>query len=169
MGQFTTDHQTNNMLSLLFLAPLSLPVYQPAYPTYPFAGSRVLITHSAFMSVSGVLEKDATSGLTVEGSVEFHQNPGTLGNSKYKIYLNGADMANKKYTLQLASTCSATGGTTLTEVTAPFFLLNGFWVTGISDTMNIDGSNSKTSVKGMFLTVLDSSNALIGCSKAALA
>ena len=51
------------------------------------AANRVLITHSAFMSVSGVLEKDATAtpAKTVEGSVEFHQNPGTLGNSKYKV------------------------------------------------------------------------------------
>merc|ERR1712203_183658 len=133
-----------------------------------FAGSRVLITHSAFMSVAGTLEKDSTStpAKTVAGTVEFHQNPAT--GSKSKIYLNGADMANKKYTLAIASTC-ATGGTTLSEVTAPFFLLNGFWVTGISDTMNVDGSNSKTSVKGMFLTVVDSSGSLIGCSKAALA
>merc|ERR1719220_2396806 len=137
-------------------------------PAYPFAGSRVLITHSAFMSVAGTLAKDSASSLTVEGTVEFHQNPVTGSNSKYKIYLNGADMANKKNTLAIHSSC-ATGGTTLTEVTAPFFLLNGFWVTGISDTMNVDGSDSKTSVKGMFLTVVDSDSALIGCSSAALA
>ena len=54
----------------------------------------------------------------------------------------------------------------LTEITAPFFLLNGFWVSGISDTMNIDGSDSKTSVKGMFVTVSDSTGAIIGCSAA---
>merc|ERR1719464_2004006 len=106
------------------------PVYQPSYPAqvvpaYPFAGSRVLITHSAFMSVAGPLEKDSTSSpaKTVAGTVEFHQTPATGSNSKYKIYLNGADMANKKYTLAIASTC-ATGGTKLSEVTAPFFLLN---------------------------------------------
>merc|ERR1712203_873669 len=120
------------------------------------------------MSVAGTLAKDSASSLTVAGTVEFHQNPATGSNSKYKIYLNGADMTNKKCTPAIASTC-ATGGTTLSEVTAPFFLLNGFWVTGISDTMNVDGSDSKTSVKGMFLTVVDSSGSLIGCSKAALA
>ena len=94
------------------------PLYQPAsYPTqvlpgYPFAGSRVLITHSAFMSVAGTLEKNSagTPVTTVEGTVEFHQNPATGSNSKYKIYLNGADMANKKYTLNIHSSC-ATGGT----------------------------------------------------------
>merc|ERR1712061_37314 len=126
--------------------------------SYPFAGSRVLVTHSAFMSVAGSLAKSGT--LTVEGTVEFHQNPATGSNSKYKIYLNGADMANKKYTIGVNSDCTA-AGTTLTEVTAPFFLINGFWVTGISDTMNINGADSKTIVKGMMLTVSDSAGTII--------
>merc|ERR1739846_46438 len=183
MGQYNQDHHTGNMLLLLSLVSVSLaapqyypiyhqgyPLYQPSYPlyphsvvgaSYPFAGSRVLITHSAFMSVAGTLAKSGS--LTVEGTVEVHQNPAS--NSKYKIYLNGADMANKKYTIGVNSDCTA-AGTTLTEVTAPFFLLNGFWVTGISDTMNIDGSDSKTSVKGMMLTLSDSAGAIVGCSGA---
>merc|ERR1712073_118048 len=164
MGQSRTEPQIDNMLFLLCLLPLCsavpqyynypvnsypvYPIYQPSYPAqvvpaYPFAGSRVLITHSAFMSVAGTLAKDSASSLTVEGTVEFHQNPATGSNSKYKIYLNGADMANKKYTIGVNSDCTA-AGMTLTEVTAPFFLINGFWVTGISDTMNINGADSKT-------------------------
>jgi len=179
-----------SMVSMAMAAPQYYPIYNHGYPLYqpsypimypgrvapgypypsaiPAVDSRLLITHSAFMSVAGALEADTTTtpALAVTGTVEFHQNPATGSNSKYKIYLNGADMANKKYTIGVNADCTA-AGTTLTDVTAPFFLINGFWVSGISDTMNIDAADSKTSVKGMFVTVSDSTG-VIGCTKAAL-
>lgn len=158
--------------------PLAYPGrVAPVYPGYPYPSSIPTVdsrlstgpfTLSSFQRVAGTMEKDTTTtpARTVEGTVEFQQNILTGSNSKYKIYLNGADMANKKYTIGVNSDCTA-AGTTLTDVTAPFFLLNGFWVSGVSDTINIDATDSKTSVKSMFVTVSDATG-VIGCTKAAL-
>ena len=54
-------------------------------------------------------------------------------------------------------------------VTSPILMVNGFYVKGQTSTYNVDGTNSKTSVKGMFVLVTDAAGAIIGCSKAALA
>ena len=52
------------------------------------------------------------------------------------------------------------------EVNAPW-QFNGFWVTGSSDGFNLNGENSKTNARGMWLQVTDSTG-IIGCSEAAL-
>jgi len=153
------------------------PAYQPAYPSgsptvdsRTFLGIPSLLTWSAKLDVKGNFKKDTTTtpARTVEGTVEIYQNPATGSNSKYNIYINGGnDMANKKYKIAAASSCTATG-MDIVEVTAPFILINGFWVSGIADMFNIDGADSKTSLKGMFLTVSDSTG-VIGCTDAALA
>ena len=49
------------------------------------------------------------------------------------------------------------------------FMLNGFYVKGTSTTVNVDGSGSKVMAKGMFVSIINSSGTLVGCTMAALA
>merc|ERR1719351_626248 len=101
--------------------------------------------------------KDETAGSlqVITGTFEFDQNFGT-------DLLYG-----KNVQLKFAMSCTDTAGTMFAEVNAPW-QFNGFWVTGSSTGFNINGENSKTSMKGMFLQVTDNTG-IIGCSEAALA
>merc|ERR1719403_41626 len=153
-------------------AMYAAPYPYQGYPVYgavsPDTASSRLLTFSSLQSVSGKFEITGTN--TVSGSAEFQQNPLTGNNSKYSFYLNGSGvMPNMKYKIGVGSACSATPTTTLVEVTSPMFMLNGFYVKGTSTTVNVDGSGSKVMAKGMFVSIVNSSGTLVGCTTAALA
>merc|ERR1712071_354966 len=140
------------------------PRYGGAYPVYPIypaetaASSRGIFTLPSFQT--------ATSG-----TVEFQQNPFTGDNSIYKIYLNGPT-AGTKYSIGLAATCDSSAAVTAlgNDVTAPAFLVNGFYVKGTSTTFNVDGNGTPATAKGQFLIVKEtSSGAVVGCTDAAIA
>ena len=54
-------------------------------------------------------------------------------------------------------------------VTSPIAMVNGFYVKGKTNMYNVDGTNGKTMVRGMYVLVADSAGAIIGCTMAALA
>merc|ERR1712012_927522 len=155
------------------------PMYPSAYPLVSQAQQqpiqRGLISFENLLQVNGKFKTDDTTppAMVVSGTFEFDQNFGTDllygNNAHYKIYINSGstDLTGKNVALKFASSCAATDGTMFAEVNAPW-QINGFWVTGSSTGFNIDGMNSKTSMKGMFLQVTDNTG-IIGCSEAALA
>merc|ERR1711953_1291945 len=143
--------------------------YQPGYPLYQgmpldVASSRGIFALPGFEQLTASFE--AATGRTVSGDVTFKQNPFTGDNSIYQAYINGSNMAGKKYQLGIASSCTATPSNLGNQMTAPSILINGFHVKGSSSTFNINGSGSKTSVKGMVLTVTDDAGTVIGCTAA---
>ena len=54
-------------------------------------------------------------------------------------------------------------------VTSPIAMVNGFYVKGKTNMYNVDGTNGKTMVRGMYVLVADSAGTIIGCTMAALA
>merc|ERR1711990_1216105 len=85
-----------------------------------------------------------TSACTIEGDVIFSQNglKDVLGGNKYKLFLESAS----------GCTLATSTRTEIVEITAPVLGLNG----GINvymcvDGYNVDGSNSKTAVDGMYV------------------
>merc|ERR1711860_258294 len=106
-----------------------------------------------------------SNGNTVRGNVEFSQDPinSLLGVTKYTLYLNGAGvMTNTKYQVGLGDDCTAIDNNLGDMVT-------GFYVKGKTNMYNVDGTNGKTMVRGMYVLVADSAGAIIGSTMAALA
>merc|ERR1712141_41768 len=102
-----------------------------------------------------------TSACTIEGDVIFSQNGLTAGN-KYKLFLESAS----------GCTLATATRTEIVEITAPVLGLNG----GINvymcvDGYNVDGSNSKTAVDGMYVAIQDTTSTAttVGCGTAVLA
>merc|ERR1719341_2829172 len=151
------------------------PVY-PIYPAETAASSRGIFTLPSFQTATGTLKTgmavtSQTATTTTSGTVEFQQNPFTGDNSIYKIYLNGPT-AGTKYSIGLAATCDSTATVTAlgNDVTAPAFLVNGFYVKGTSTTFNVDGNGTPATAKGQFLIVKEtSSGTVVGCTDAAIA
>ena len=55
----------------------------------------------------------------------------------------------------------------VTDIDAPGILINGFYTKGtISSTYNIDGSNGRTTLRGRFVVVANSSGTVVGCTGA---
>jgi len=111
---------------------------------------------------------------TVRGNIEFQQNPLTGQMSTFKAYLNGAGiMANMKYRIGVGNDqgdCVFTSFIQIQEVTAPFFLLNGFYVKGATNTVNIDAMGGLPSVRGRRVMVVGPglADTVIGCTEASL-
>jgi len=179
-----TSDSTNNSESTTFSlyypfgAPLRAYPYPPmgAPSTQPLQRGVSLVNFENFLQINGAFATDDTTtpAQVVTGSYMFQQNGifdlVTGNNAKYQVYVNGnsLDLANKNVKLALASDCATAGTAVLTTVTAPFILINGFWISGTATGYNIDGSNSMTSIRGMRLQVLDADGNIIGCSGAVL-
>merc|ERR1711997_1294847 len=71
-------------------------------------------------------------------------------------------------TLAAACGTAMTAAQTITEIQSPLVILNGFWVTGRATGFNLDGTNSKSALRGMVIQV-ESGGSIIGCTNAALA
>jgi len=116
----------------------------------------------------------ASTATTVRGNIEFQQNPLTGQMSTFKAYLNGAGiMANMKYRIGVGNDqgdCVFTSFIQIQEVTAPFFLLNGFYVKGATNTVNIDAMGGLPSVRGRRVMVVGPglADTVIGCTEARL-
>merc|ERR1712066_780470 len=78
-----------------------------------------------------------------------------------------------------ATACTATGtarfdqfpsgAAKLATVTSPFFMINGFHVSGISTSFIAKGTvTGKTEVSGMYIAVYNDADTLIGCTNAAM-
>lgn len=108
---------------------------------------------------------------TVRGNIQFQQNPLTGQMATYKAYLNGAGiMANMKYRLGVGNTdgsCVIGDFVQMQEVTAPFLLLNGFYVKGATNLVNIDMMGGLPSVRGRRVMVVGPGLAttVIGCTE----
>merc|ERR1711899_54946 len=124
---------------------------------------------------------DGTSACTIEGDVIFSQNglKDVLcgNNAGLTISIRGSGLtAGNKYKLFLESASGCTLATAtrteIVEITAPVLGLNG----GINvymcvDGYNVDGSNSKTAVDGMYVAIQDTTSTAttVGCGTAVLA
>ena len=122
-----------------------------------------------------------TSACTIEGDVIFSQNglKDVLcgNNAGLTISIRGSGLtAGNKYKLFLESASGCTLATStrteIVEITAPVLGLNG----GINvymcvDGYNVDGSNSKTAVDGMYVAIQDTTSTAttVGCGTAVLA
>ena len=113
---------------------------------------------------------DATQNMKLFGYAEFKQNIFTGSDAEYTIWMrDSADgmlkLAGNTYKVQINAACAVAGGMQLTDITAPPFLLNGFYLKGRSDAFNIDGANAKTSIVGKRVVVLDSAGtSIVGCT-----
>jgi len=110
----------------------------------------------------------AQSAKTLTGTAQVKQNPLTGNAAIYKLYLKEA-VASTKYMIKVASACddtAAAAGTTLVDVTTPFLLFNGAWVSGTTTAFNLNGGGTGTDLTGMRITVTDPAGAVIGCSTA---
>lgn len=166
-------------------SPQHMPVYSvpsvyPARSYYPgsylpvvagdgdaeTAQTRGLFGIASAQEEKGTLSLNTASGYTVEGRVNFYQNIFTGSNSYFKAYLKGTSMEGKEYTVGLAATCTG-AVTTLATVKAPSILINGFYYGPQTTTAyNIDGTDGKTDLTGLFFVITDSTGTVVGCSTA---
>jgi len=156
-------------------------------PDTPQETNARLITVSSLQTAAGTLMEHAagspeiaalmtaaslaSTATTVRGNVEFQQNPLTGQMATFKGYLNGGGiMANMKYRIGVGTDCAEANFRTVQEVTSPFFLLNGFYIKGATNSFNIDMQGGLPSVRGMRLMVQGPGLAtdIIGCSEALL-
>merc|ERR1712012_147071 len=97
--------------------------------TQPLQRGVSLVNFENFLQINGAFATDDTTtpAQAVTGSYMFQQNGIfdliTGNNAKYQVYVNGNS-------LDLASDCATAGTAVLTTVTAPFILINGFWISG---------------------------------------
>lgn len=152
--------------------------YVPAYNYYPKqvadakldtevkASTRLINLPGFNMKTVGF---DATLGQKMFGSAEFRQNIFTGSDSEYTIWMRDSTdgtlkLAGNTYQATISATC-ATGGTKLTDITAPPFLINGFYLKGRTDAFNLDGANGKTSLTGMRVVILNTAGTtIVGCT-----
>merc|ERR1711997_235455 len=168
--------------------PMVHPVYgYPHQAIYPSATAGApmqrigVATSSLLAAVSATLGTTTLTTATVEGTVRFEQNAITdllqSNDAKMLIYLKGnpttaiPTSTNVKIgvpTLAAACGTAMTAAETITEIQSPLVILNGFWVTGRATGFNLDGTNSKSALRGMVIQV-ESGGSIIGCTNAALA
>ena len=122
-----------------------------------------------------------TSACTVSGEVIFSQNglKDVLcgNNAGLTLNLQGSGMkTGNKYKLFLSSVSgcglAAATRTEIVEITAPIVgANNGINVYMCVDGYNVDGSNSKTAVDGMYVAIQDTTSTAttVGCGSAVLA
>merc|ERR1712079_24377 len=159
------------------------------FPSHYAAGIPVATTRDIWpLSLSNVKDSKAsfatstsTSAGTIEGDVIFSQNGlkdvlcGNNAGPTISIRGSGLTAGNEyKLFLESASGCTLATATRteIVEITAPVLGLNG----GINvymcvDGYNVDGSNSKTAVDGMYVAIQDTTSTAttVGCGTAVLA
>merc|ERR1712029_329102 len=118
-----------------------------------------------------------TASQVIVGTVNVQQNLLTnfLNNNEatYKIYVQTSgdlQLAGQNIMIGLKDNCltAAIGTEIVSTVNVPPHI-NGFYVAGRTTGHNIDGMNSKTTVKGLHVQILDAAGTkIIGCTEAAL-
>merc|ERR1712038_1752387 len=164
--------------------PLSYyPSYQQYYPRIPMAQARFSLggfmqKGAAFTAMAAVTTSGSEmSAKTLTGDITFYQNPLTLNNAKYHINLHNVTALKAGQSLQfrLVTSCTntnaaATAGTEITKLSMPPILINGAYVDGTTNLMNIDGAGSKMDVSGKYVSIIDTSvtgvAGIIGCTSA---
>ena len=124
----------------------------------------------------GTLDDSAICGAagatacTATGNAMFDQF--TTDAAKYSIYLTGSGVeVSKEYKVYVLATCTTaiSEAARLATVTSPFFMINGFRLSGISTTFIAKGTVAgKTEVSGKFIAVYNDADTLIGCTNAAM-
>jgi len=127
-------------------------------------------------STTGTLDDSAicgaagATGCTATGNAMFDQF--TTDAAKYSIYLTGSGVeVSKEYKIYVLATCTTavSDAAKLATVTSPFFMINGFRLSGISTTFIAKGTvTGKTEVSGMFIAVYNDADTLIGCTNVAM-
>merc|ERR1712088_359592 len=119
-----------------------------------------LVKFENFMEINGNFATSTTqASLVVVGTINLSQNLVTdflNGNeAQYKIYVQSSsttDLTGKNIRLGLASSCTtAATDTSATATAAAPSELNGFYIAGRTTGYNINGENSKVSLKGKFM------------------
>merc|ERR1712178_80034 len=155
MGEFTAVLTTDNMLVFLSLLSTALAApqfYQSPYYGYPMVHGYPGLYQPVYPRVVA----------QYPGMV---QNPNTRGLVKFENLL---EINGEFKTDSTTTPARTTAGTDFSSINGPVTIGQGFYVTGGATGYNIDGSNSKTTMKNLYLQVRDSTG-IIGCSSAALA
>merc|ERR1712047_104171 len=185
MGVHQAPLHRKDMLLLLSLAASALAAPQMTYWN-PYVVPHVYNQQPIVYAQHGVFGFPShyaagTPACTIEGDVIFSQNglKDVLcgNNAGLTISIRGSGLtAGNKYKLFLESASGCTLATStrteIVEITAPVLGLNG----GINvymcvDGYNVDGSNSKTAVDGMYVAIQDTTSTAttVGCGTAVLA
>jgi len=147
------------------------------YPQIPLEASAAVdmpekAATRGFFGIGANQQNKATLSLstadsyTVEGTVQFKQTAGS-SDSYYLLNLRGSGIkSNTQYKIGLASSCTATPVILNADLRTPWILINGIYATGTTSQYNIDASDGKTTLTGLYFKILDSSDTLIGCSTA---
>jgi len=170
--------------------PYGYPIgYQPAYgyyPQYRFATPDNLALQSRGIfdawlpfspfSIESVKASFTTSGTNqkIQGEATFEQNLFTGNNAKYTIWMKDSSdgsvkLAGKKYHIYVSTDCTTASGTLMTTVTAPNFMINGFYAKGTTTKWNLNGADGKTKLaKNTYYVVViqDGSTTVYGCTNA---
>merc|ERR1712001_219935 len=192
MGQSQDQPLPDNMLLLLILitCTAAAPQWFPHHPVAhlsPYGFMPYALQHVARVetpaegrflttSTTGTLDDTAICGAagdtacTATGNAMFDQF--TTDAAKYSVYLVGSGVeVSKEYKIYVLATCTTavSDAAKLATVTSPFFMINGFRLSGISTTFIAEGTvDGKTQVSGKFIAVYNDDDTLIGCTNAAM-
>jgi len=146
--------------------PQTLPISTIDTENTEVAATRGFFGIGSNQQNKGTLSLSTADSYTVEGSVQFKQTAGS-SDSYYLLNLRGSGIkSNTQYKIGLASTCAGTITYLNSDLKTPWILINGIYATGTTTAYNIDGSDGKTSLTGLFFVITDSSDTVIGCSTA---
>ena len=122
------------------------------------------------LDTSTICGSGGATACTATGTARFDQF--TTDAAKYSIYLVGDGIAvSKEYKIYVLATCTTavSDAAKLATVTSPFFMINGFHVSGISTSFIAKGTvTGTTEVSGMYIAVYNDADTLIGCTNAAM-
>merc|ERR1711941_241015 len=145
--------------------PMVQAMNQPQSPN-----TRQLVKFENFMEINGKFATSTTqASLVVVGTINLSQNLVTdflnANEAQYKIYVQSSGTTDLTDTSATAT--AAAPSEIFATINAPP-QLNGFYIAGRTTGYNINGMNSKVSLKGKFMQILDDTGAIIGCTTAAL-
>jgi len=166
-----------------------IPQYpQAVYPVQPFqavhpveAAQQSRGIFGLDIPIVGFQSKQAgfvTDGTVqvIQGNVEFKQNFFTGTSSDYIVYMKEAGdlkMSGNAYSIYISDDCTTTAASPsnaikITDITAPSFMVNGFYAKGTSGDYNVDGTDGKTSVNGKHIVIVstDATTTVLGCTAA---
>jgi len=173
-------------MKVLFLSSLAMGTmgYPPAFagyfedfPTEPVqrASPRFLLGSFPFpggQTAMGTFTLDAskTPAWTVEGKIDFTQNIFSGQNSRYTAHLRGFGMEHNDYIIGMSDDCAGLNYKQLNQkITAPLFMVNGFYVKGLSTEYNVDKAGGKKDLNDYYMIVKSAAGDIIGCTTNKLA
>merc|ERR1712156_928947 len=162
-------------------------IYPGGYPLVqaaPVSGAmdpntRQLVKFENFMEINQkfVASDTAGSAQVIVGTINVQQNLVTNflndNEATYKIYVQSSgdlQLAGQNIMIGLKNDCTTMA--TCTEIVSTVNVpphINGFYVAGRTTGYNIDGMNSKTTLKGLNVQILNAAgDMIIGCTEAPL-